>query len=177
MTESIKIMCLEDMCPEQIQKYLSSKHLVEKLQTYSDYKLAIDEFFYEEKRWGGKRAPKANMINEHFNALPILASLGITLPSEPEEPEKPEDHGKAPGDDEWIASLYGEINALVKGKMKAKGKGKGKGALGKGSKDEDTVMKDRSTLSCHECGENVAFRSRLPCANSSSGGRRAGQAG
>ena len=50
-----KIMCLEDMCPELIQKFLAEQHLLGIISSYEDYKDAIDRYYYQEKRWNKKR--------------------------------------------------------------------------------------------------------------------------
>ena len=51
-----KIMCLEDLCPEPIQKFLADPHMLGIIQTYEEYKDAIDRYFYKEKRWSRKKA-------------------------------------------------------------------------------------------------------------------------
>ena len=40
-----KIMCLEEICPEPIQKFLTDQHMLGVIQTYEEYKDAIDVFF------------------------------------------------------------------------------------------------------------------------------------
>ena len=47
MEDDEKIMCLEDICPEVIQKYLSEKRHLKLVVKYVDYKDAIDQYFYE----------------------------------------------------------------------------------------------------------------------------------
>ena len=46
LSKEDKIMCLEDMCPEGIQKFLADQHLLGMVTTYEDYKDAIDQYFY-----------------------------------------------------------------------------------------------------------------------------------
>ena len=63
--ESERIMCLEDMCPEPVQRYFSEKAQVNGIKTYAEYKDAIDQYFYEEKRWTKGTKPKLNVCFEH----------------------------------------------------------------------------------------------------------------
>ena len=98
-----------------------------KIETYLEYKDAIDTYFYEERRWGKKAKPVVNAISpdtsdEHSNDV-----------SEEEDPAK------------WTESLMQQINALVHNKLTQKGKGKGKGDRGKNNytpMDVDTDRKD-----------------------------------
>ena len=128
MTEADKIMCLEDICPEVLQKYLSDKYANGKIVTYLDYKDAIDNFFYEERRWTRVARGKLNIVTdpgenygdveegiiEEYQVwdLPALAALGV--------------------DECCKTTLLGEINAPIKGGIGTKGKGKGKNGNGKG---------------------------------------------
>ena len=155
MSSEDRIMCLEDMCPEPIQRYLAKQSQQRLIKSYEDYKDAIDEWFYEERRWSKSKA-KLNAVNEP--AEPVAA------------PEQPEDWSQMINinalaelpslayldqDDPWTHSLVGELHALVKGKFQPKGKGgkRGKnGGLGKG-KNGDVVMGDASQKECYECGE------------------------
>ena len=43
------IMCLEDFCPEPIQKFLSDQHLLGFVHTYEEYKDAIEKYVHEER--------------------------------------------------------------------------------------------------------------------------------
>ncbi len=65
MGEKEKIMCLEDLCPEKIQKFLSEKVQNGNLnETFMDYKDAIDQYFLEEKRWTSTTRNKINSVTE-----------------------------------------------------------------------------------------------------------------
>ncbi len=151
MSENLKIMCLEDMCPENIQKFLSSKNLVDKLKSYSDYKLAIDEYFYEERRWGKSGRHKLHAI-EGRGGDGHDADDGLDHdPSKTLAAVYPSD---------WATALVGEINALVKGKLRNKGIGKGNAG---GKANHPMPMEVDSTgdasrakvddRKCYECGE------------------------
>ena len=50
-----KIMCLEDMCPEPVQKFLADQHFLGMIKTYEEYKDAIDRYFYQETRWNRQK--------------------------------------------------------------------------------------------------------------------------
>ncbi len=151
MSENLKIMCLEDMCPEHIQKYLSSKNLVDKLKTYSDYKLAIDEFFYEERRWGKNGRHKLHAIEDR-------GGDGHDADDGPDHDPSKAATAAYPSD--WAAALMGEINALVKGKLRNKGTGKGYNA-GKTNhptpmdvdKPDDAQKAKTDDRKCYECGK------------------------
>ncbi len=151
MSESLKIMCLEDMCPEHIQKHLSSKNLVNKLQSYADYKVAIDEFFYEERRWGKSGRHKLHAVEERRGESPDADDGPDPDPSKAAMATYPED---------WAAALVGEINALVKGKIRGKGAGKGYNA-GKANhptpmdvdKPSDAQKAKPDDRKCYECGK------------------------
>ena len=145
MSEKEKIICLEDLCPDLLQQHLDSK---ESLQTYGQYKIAINDYLSNRSRW---MAGKGR-----------LNWLGFPE-ADPEEPA-PDETGE-----EWFSeqlkNISGEINALVKNKFKGKsfGKGgKGGGATkggnqpqGGGSADVDMpdAKKDNSGKKCYECNE------------------------
>ena len=151
MTDEDKIMCIEDMCPEVLQRHLSEQHAHGRISTYNQYKTAIDEFFYNERRWG-KRA----------------AGLKHVEPAEHADHQCPhahphEDPGKvdADADGNWTSELMQQINALVRNKFKGKGKGNFSGSgpnPGKGSAmevDSNGAQKpnDARKRTCYECGE------------------------
>ena len=148
-------MCLEDICPDALQIHLESK---ENLKTYTDYKLAINDFLINRERWAGSSSkPKVNWMG-----LPI------------------DEGGDEDGDDDgfvhfteegidtqhFLNSIQGEIMAMVKGKIKgkckgsspSKGKGKGTGkdyqAGDRNPSSSDVVMGDASAdKRCFECNE------------------------
>ncbi len=115
MSDDDKIMCLEDMCPEVIQRHLTELYDHDRIKSYLDYKKAIDTYFYNERRWGKK-----------------TAGLRHVGPAGCDEPQCPQvhDHG-APGqadgageaDSDWTNELMQQINALVRNQFQAKGKG------------------------------------------------------
>ncbi len=169
-------MCLEDICPEILQKYLSDKYANGKIESYLDYKDAIDNYFYEEKRWTRVTRGKANMVttadddnhdHDHDQApeqeygiwdIPSLAELGV--------------------DDCCKMAVLGELNALIKGGIGKKGKGKGKGGKGYGNgANNNTTNDDRrprappgkgpspmdvDTRLCYECGQEGHIGKNCP---------------
>ena len=157
MKDSEKIMCLEDMCPEPIQRYLSEKAQIHHYVKYEQYKDAIDQYFHEERRWRKTGRPRVNACCE--------------APHDDEEYEGPEqtpDNGPSINslsfDDQWTANLLGEINALVRSKFAGKGKGRSKSgpastspSLGKGNAavpmDVDpNGSAEKKERVCYECG-------------------------
>ncbi len=157
MEDPEKIMCLEDLCPEPIQRYLSEKAQIHHYVKYEQYKDAIDQYFHEERCWTKTSRPRVNACCE----VPHGNEQG-------EGKEQTLDDGPSINslnvDDQWTANLLGEINALVRSKFADKGKGKGKNGqaavstpLGKGNAaapmDVDSngsaVKKERL---CYECG-------------------------
>ena len=149
MSDEDKIMCLEDMCPEVLQRHLTELYDNDRIKTYSDYKKAIDTYFYNERRWGkksgGVRHVEPSGHDDH-----------------PDHQYYPHNDGGEAEEDwnlDWTKDVMEQINALVKNKF---GKGKGKGFKGpqnpggKGSSmDVDSPIaqgaKDKRT--CFECGE------------------------
>ena len=123
--EQEKIMCLEDICPEVVQRYLSEKAQHNGLKTYDEYKDAIDQYFHEQKRWSKGTKLKLNLCCDDTN----------DDPGNNEEDEAQEQY--VDGNDLNLDQLWGEINALVKTKLlkpKFEGKGGRKGAPGGGKK-------------------------------------------
>ncbi len=167
-----KIMCLEDLCPENIQKYLSDKALMGKIESYLDYKDAIDMFFYEEKRWSKSTKAKVNAIQE------APASYESDAHGEDDENTECQPYdlfqlsAVGTNGDPWTNSLLGDINALVRNKIKGKGKGSGKfdkGGKGKGgdkhAMDVDSSGDGRSKAEgkqCYECNEYGHFGRDCP---------------
>ncbi len=120
MADDDRVMCLEDICPEVLQRYLSDKRQNGHIRTYDQYKDAIDNYFYEERRW--TRKAKINAV---------AAAQAEEFPDESEDAT--EDTGV------WMESLMGEINALVQNKFKGKGKGKSKGKPGGASSTKNAA--------------------------------------
>ena len=69
--------------------------------------MAIDEFFYEERRWGKSGRHKLHAVEERRGESPDADDGPDPDPSKAAMATYPED---------WAAALVGEINALVKGK-------------------------------------------------------------
>ncbi len=111
MSDSDRIMCLEDMCPEAIQRCLPEKAPNGQIRKYNDYKDAIDQYYYEEKRWSKSHRPKVHLINEEN------ANDTETDPHTCQICEKPKISSVVQVDDQWTTNLLGEINALVKSKI------------------------------------------------------------
>ena len=110
MPEDNKLMCLEDICPDELQKHLSAQEHRLK-HNYIEYKQEIEDYLDGLARWkkGGLRAlqPAEHKGHEHG--------------TEPCEQQCSDDA------DVRIEELMGQLNALVKGKFQKKGDGKGKG--------------------------------------------------
>ena len=70
MSDSDRIMCLEDMCPEAMQRYLPEKAPNGQIRKYNDYKDAIDQYYYDEKRWSKSHRQKVHLINEENATTP-----------------------------------------------------------------------------------------------------------
>ena len=143
MSEKERIICLEDLCPDLLQQHLDSK---ESLKTYGQYKTAINDYLSNRARWLTGKAR--------------LNWLGLPEGGEP-EPAGDED-----AEEQWMAHISGEINALVRNKFKGKGfgknggksqnntTGKASGAPG-GAADVDMkdAPRDHSNKKCYDCGE------------------------
>ncbi len=163
-----KIMCLEDMCPEPVQRYLSEKAQNGQLgdtkheASFKQYKDAIDTYHYEEGRWTKHSKPKLNLVGEYQGADATECINCATCKSRNNQtivPDEPDETGT----DDWTSALLGEINALVKGKIKGKaaGKGQAKGPSGGKSSpmevDSNGPQKRQTNRpgdkNCYECGE------------------------
>ncbi len=152
MEDQDKIMCLEDMCPEPIQKYLSDKAQLGHLKSYEAYKDAIDVYFYEEKRWARSSRPRVSALNEAEGQSAGDEEVGL-------DPDSSKTLAAVSPSD-WATALMGEINALVKGKLRNKGIGKGNTG---GKANHPMPMEVDSTgdasrakvddRKCYECGE------------------------
>ena len=154
MEDDEKIMCLEDICPEVIQKYLSEKRHLKLVVKYEDYKDAIDQYFYEERRWGKGGRQKLHAIEDQGGdghdagddqCRPCNVSQLAALETV---------------DCAWTSALLGEINALVKGKLRDKGKGKNKAGspvnpYGAAPMDVDVAKESERNKdkTCYECGK------------------------
>ena len=122
LSKEDKIMCLEDMCPEGIQKFLADQHLLGMVTTYEDYKDAIDRYFYQEKRWSRKKAGihqcSATCRDESGWCSTSQGYTEGTAEACNEE-EKQEDDGEQP----WLPGIAGEVAGAVMAIIKG-GKGK-----------------------------------------------------
>ncbi len=100
MSPENRLMCLEDLCPDELQKHLANNE--HRLDTYFSYKQEIEDYIEGLARWkkGGLRALQ---------------------PAEPCEQHCCDDANVK------IEELLDQLNALVKGKFQKKGDGKGKG--------------------------------------------------
>ena len=148
MSEKERIICLEDICPDLLQQHLDSK---ENLKTYGQYKIAISDYLSNRSRW--------------LNGKARVNWLGISE-DQPQPGGGQDDPRGDGGDEDWVQaqinSLTGDINALVRNKLKG-GKGFRKGGdgpkpdkgKGDGSKDVDMpdAPKDNSWKNCYECNE------------------------
>ena len=105
-TESDMIMCIEDICPVEMQKYIAEKSDLEKITTYKGIKDLVARYLDDDKRWGRQVRQKTNWCGEvHDHARDY----------------DHDDHGEAQDDqaeeEEWKKDILGEINALVKTKF------------------------------------------------------------
>ena len=148
MKEKDRIMCLEDMCPDILQQHLDSK---EHLETYPEYKTAINDYLVNRQRWMGSGRGRLNWLGvPEFDTDSTVDNFSNN--------QCPDDHDHNHDHDpesvnECINSLTGEIMALVKGKMQRKGKGKGKSSGGAttaptSASTSDVIMTDKV---CYEC--------------------------
>ena len=156
MKEKDKIMCLEDMCPDILQQHLDSK---ENLESYAEYKTAINDYLVNRHRWVGNGRGRLNWLGvQEFDSDCCSSgkpdSSRFSSNCRPDDTKNDHDHDyTADSVNECINSLSGEIMALVKGKLQKKGEGKGK--TGKGAaaaptstSTPDVVMTDKT---CYEC--------------------------
>ncbi len=168
MSEDDKIMCLEDICPEVIQRHLAELQANNRIETYAQYKEAIDAYFYNERRWGRKQGVRAFEPHQAHGCDPHCAH-GHDHSGE-DSPKAELEEG-----DDWAKEILEQINAinaLVKGKFKGKGKGGGNGAFsrtpaqpGKGSNAMDVDSSGDSKpggKKCFECGQEGHFGRDCP---------------
>ena len=124
-----KIMCLEDLCPEPIQKFLADQHMLGIITTYEEYKDGIDRYFYQEKRWNRKKAIHQCSVMCRDDAGWCSTSQGYTEgPVEADNEEEKQEDG---GEQAWPPGIAGEVAGAVMAIIKG-GKGKGKFGKGKG---------------------------------------------
>ncbi len=156
MSDEDKIMCLEDICPEVLQRHLSEQQALGQVESYNSYKAAIEEYFHNERRWGKKHGGIRHVA---------------PAPCEEADCQHAHAHGASEADpqdaaDGWAADLMVQINALnalVRNNFSKKGKGKGNfpGPTnpGKGNAMDvdpsggDTKPNYQQKRKCYECGE------------------------
>ena len=118
MKPADKMVCLEDMCPEPIQRYLAEKQQLKHVKTYEQAKDAIDQHFYEERPWNRPARARAN-------AVTAPAEATVDAPESDELPEEANASLQA-----FVAAvtpagqsseLAGDILAIVRNKFKGKG--------------------------------------------------------
>ena len=147
MEEKDRLMCLDDMCPTELQKHMDT--MAVQVRTYAEFKSEIEVFLQNRKRWGptGKDTLKSLTETPEDPAAP--------------EPELQEDYTP---EDAAVMEQCGQLMALVQNKYKGKTrKGLGKGGKGnnggkaekpKAPGDGDVDMADaRKGRTCYECGE------------------------
>ena len=116
-----KIMCLEDLCPEPIQKFLADQHMLGIITTYEEYKDGIDRYFYQEKRWNRKKAIHQCSVMCRDDAGWCSTSQGYTEgPVEADNEEEKQEDG---GEQAWPPGIAGEVAGAVMAIIKG-GKGK-----------------------------------------------------
>ncbi len=156
MSDEDKIMCLEDICPEVLQRHLSEQQALGQIEKYNSYKAAIEEYFHNERRWGKKHGGIRHVA---------------PAPCEEADCQHAHAHGAPEADpqdaaDGWAADLMAQLNALnalVRNNFSKKGKGKGnfsgptnpgKGnAMDVDSSGGDTKPNHQQKRKCYECGE------------------------
>ena len=171
-----KIMCLEDICPEPIQKFLADQHMLGVIQTYEEYKDAIDRYFYQEKRWSRKKAG-IHQCSGTCRDESGWCSTSQGYTETPVEAGNDDENQEDDGEHAWLPGVAGEVAGAVMaimkgGKGKGKfGKGKGKGNDGKGNAAKGTLFdkdaagkggKGGGKRSCYECGEEGHLARECP---------------
>ena len=134
-----KLMCLEDLCPEELQKHLDTK--ATDVKTYNDMKNEINTCLVNRKRWGH----------------PARAALKWVTEAEEEQQEEPQaaEGPELAAEDQTLLEQCGHLMALVQNKFGKKGTGKGAGKKGQqqGKQDGDVAMGDaRPPRACYDCG-------------------------
>ena len=118
MSDRDRIMCLEDICPDQLQQHFESR---ETLKCYSDCKMAINDYLANRARWVGKI--RVNWLDDISgnNTSNGEENYGGQIEIEIEilegQLESMMEHFQE------LNVLSGEINALVTTKFGKKGKG------------------------------------------------------
>ncbi len=136
MDNDMKISCLEDMCPTELQEHLAEKSEEKFIKSYSDYKQAISNYLHKRIRFGKGKSPKLNALTTERN-----------------DDDATEEADQAP-EDEYTLKELDKLYAMVKGKVYKKGKGKGKDG---GKNSGDGTAMDVDPKVCHECGDPNHF--------------------
>ncbi len=169
ISEEMKKLILENMCPEVLQEHLADKFEQGLISSYDEHKQAISTFVYRKTKKGKSQGRKVQSLN--------------VLHTENQQAE--EDHGQChdgPEDDaNWEATvaalmkqaeeISGKLNALVKGnKFNKQDKGFGKAGGGKGGPGGAAPMQvDHSQKDCYLCGELGHMAANCPNSDAKGG--------
>ena len=148
ISEDMKKLILENMCPEALQEHLADKLEQGLISSYDQYKQVISTYVYRKTRKG--KASNKKLHSLHAEESPAEDDAGPCPPCSDEDASW----------EQQIATLMqqadeinGKLNALVKGKFD-KAKGPGKGGSGKANQYGPAPMQvDHTQKDCYHCGE------------------------
>ncbi len=148
ISEDMKKLILENMCPEALQEHLTDKLEQGMISSYDQYKQAISTYVYRKTRKGkaaGKKLQSLQAEETHAEEENLQCGQCGT--------EDQEWDAKVMALMKQAEEINGQLNALVKGKFD-KGKAGGKGAGGKANAGGPAPMQvDHSQKDCYICGE------------------------
>ncbi len=175
LPEDTKILCLESMCPEALQEHLLDRFEQGFIETYDEYKQAINTYVYRRT----KKKPSKKLCSLYSESA--QCSVDNCDQCEYHEEEDPEFDQQILALKQQADAINGQLNALVKdkfGKTKGKGKGKGdKGGTARSPGGASPMQVDHSGKDCYACGEIGHIAANCPNGGKGNGNFPAGTKG